>query len=60
MGKVKDNSIGMGLTCSQLIVRELNGSLLLKESNNGKTIFLVEVPVNLISKREFQINSHVK
>ena len=60
MDMVKNNSIGMGLTCSQLIIRELNGTLLLKQSNNGKTVFSIEMPVNFIQKREFQINSHVK
>ena len=43
-----NNSIGMGLTCSQLIIRALKGSLTLKRSSNGVTIFLLEMPVNYI------------
>ena len=45
MKKVKDNSIGMGLACSHTIMRELKGNLFLKESQRGRTIFQMNLPV---------------
>ena len=50
MKKVKNNSIGMGLACSKIIVNQLNGKLRLKESVKGKTIFRIEVPVEKVDK----------
>ena len=45
MRRVKNNSIGMGLSCSKLIVNQLYGNLKLKESVRGKTVFRMEMPV---------------
>ena len=45
MQKVKNNSIGMGLACSKIIVNQLKGKLRLMESVKGKTVFKMEVPV---------------
>ena len=39
--KVKNNSIGMGLACSKLIINKLNGKLRLLESERGKTVFII-------------------
>ena len=41
MDKVMNNSIGLGLTCSQLIIGELKGRLSLQRSNEGITVFSV-------------------
>ena len=43
--RVKNNSIGMGLACSKLIINQLYGNLKLKESERGKTVFRMEMPV---------------
>ena len=45
MRKVKNNSIGMGLACSKLIINQLKGKLNLQESIRGKTVFRIELPV---------------
>ena len=50
--KVKNNSIGMGLACSKVIMNQLKGSLALKESIRGKTVFKIEMPVE---KRDHRI-----
>ena len=42
---MKNNSIGMGLACSKLIMKQLQGKLKLVESARGKTIFRIEMPV---------------
>ena len=53
MKKVKDNSIGMGLACSREIIRQLGGDAILKESEKGRTIFKVTLPVE--SKNEHSL-----
>ena len=41
MKHVKNNSIGMGLCCSQVIMNNLTGSLELLESQRGRTVFQI-------------------
>jgi len=43
--QVKDFNIGMGLACSQIITESLKGKIILKESNQGLTVFGFKVPV---------------
>jgi K+-sensing histidine kinase KdpD len=50
--KVKNNSIGMGLACTKVIMNQLKGSLQLKESIRGKIVFKIEMPVE---KRDHRI-----
>ena len=45
--KVKDFSIGLGLTCSQEITNALKGDIILKQSERGLTVFAFRVPVRL-------------
>ena len=45
MKNVKNNSIGMGLSCSRIIMRSLMGNLDLVESNRGRTVFRIQMPV---------------
>ena len=42
----------MGLACSKLIMKQLKGSLALRESIRGKTVFKIEMPVE---KRDHRI-----
>ena len=44
---VQDHSIGMGLACSHDIARALGGDTMIKQSNNGLTIFLFRIPVHV-------------
>ena len=53
INKVKNNSIGMGLACSRLIINKLDGKLQLMESERGKTVFRIQIPVKKrVSKPE--------
>ena len=45
MKEVKNNSIGMGLACSRMIIKQLRGNLVLVESERGKTVFKLSLPV---------------
>ena len=45
MKNVKNNSIGMGLSCSRMIMRQLMGNLELVESERGRTVFRMQMPV---------------
>ena len=42
---MNDRNIGMGLTCSQTIVKKLGGDITLKSSKRGLTIFSFKIPV---------------
>ena len=42
---VNDYNIGMGLTCSQAIVRQMGGDITIKQSNRGLTVFAFKIPV---------------
>jgi K+-sensing histidine kinase KdpD len=43
---VKDNSIGLGLTCSREILRKLGGDIKLVQSENKVTVFGFDMPVD--------------
>jgi nitrogen-specific signal transduction histidine kinase len=45
MKNVKNNSIGMGLSCSKMIMKQLKGKLELVESQRGRTVFKLQMPV---------------
>ena len=45
LSEVKDNSIGLGLTCSRDIVNALGGKIQLKLSNDRVTVFAFSIPI---------------
>ena len=54
MSKVKDNSIGIGLSCSKLIIQAMKGSIKVLDSKPGKSSIQVKIPVNV---QNFDCNS---
>ena len=51
--EVKDNNIGMGLTCSKTLVTELEGDISVKKSEEGLTIIRFELPVEVVKATGF-------
>ena len=49
---VKDHNIGMGLSCSKVIVEGMGGSIKLSKSNEGMTIFEFRLPIESIEDEE--------
>jgi len=47
---VKDNSIGLGLTCSHAIIEAMGGQLELKSSLENLTVFSYWIPVKIKSR----------
>ena len=47
LSQVKDNTIGMGLACSQQIVSSCGGDITIKESQRGLTVFGFKMPVEV-------------
>lgn len=43
--QVKDHNIGMGLTCSKAIAREMGGDIILKSSKRGLTSMAFKIPI---------------
>ena len=54
---VKDGNIGMGLTCSHVIVNKLGGDITLRESQRGFTHFSFQIPVKK-RVREYKESDH--
>ena len=56
--KSKDHSIGVGLACSREIITQMGGKAYLKHSDDGLTVFTMEIPVKIKpnnEKRELQV-----
>ena len=47
MSKVKDNAIGVGLSCSKIILESLGGTINLIKSQPGETQFAICIPVDI-------------
>ena len=52
MKKVKDNTLGFGLSCSRDIFRSLGGDILLKHSQEKFTVFSITIPIEVFEKVE--------
>ena len=56
--KSKDHSIGVGLACSREIITQMGGKAYLKHSDDGLTVFTMEISVKIKpnnEKRELQV-----
>lgn len=58
MQKVKDNNIGLGLSCALDIISELSGDLRINHSSQGFSSFSISLPVTL--KRRDQMQAPVE
>lgn len=46
--EVKDNSIGLGLSCTKAILNQLGGDIYLKSSQKNLTVFQLHLPVEVV------------
>ena len=51
MNKPKNDNIGLGLSASRKIIRELQGDLIIKQSKQGLTVFKMRFPIKVPSQQ---------
>ena len=60
MKLVKHNSIGIGLNCSQLLAKSLNGQVILLNSKAGVFAIQLSLPVGKVKLGKVKINTSHK
>lgn len=51
--KPKNDNIGLGLSASRQIARELKGDLTIKQSQRGLTIFRLRFPIKIVQSKKY-------
>ena len=51
ISKVKDHSIGLGLACSKILAKQIQGDVELVSSTNRKTIFRIKIPIKIFEHK---------